>query len=247
MILARPADRLDDLRQHLDRADALVELAAAVVRHVDAIDPVIDRDLGVLGGGDALEDHRDLRQLCLIRSMSLPVEPRLVDAGVADPHPAALVALGDVALAPAVAVGVDGQAEGVVAVVDRAADMVVDPGLVAAHVKLKDLEPVAARPRRSFRGRDATPTTGSCRCRIRCVAAATVRAAARLEILQRADRRAQHRDAQFLAEQRAADNRRSTRRATPAGGSRSRRAPAGCAPASSRSPSRRSDSPSCCG
>src|SRR6266851_2874111 len=53
-----PADRLDDLRQYLDRADALVELAPAMVRDIHAIDPMLDRDPGVFGGGDALDDQR---------------------------------------------------------------------------------------------------------------------------------------------------------------------------------------------
>ena len=58
-------------------------------------------------------------------------------------RPAALVTLGDVALAPAVAVGVDGQAKGVIALVDGAADMVVNPLGVAANIELEDLEAVA--------------------------------------------------------------------------------------------------------
>jgi hypothetical protein len=49
---------------------------------------------------------------------------------------------GDVAFTPAVAIGVDRQAKGVVPLVDGAADMVVDPGGVAAHIQLKDLETV---------------------------------------------------------------------------------------------------------
>jgi hypothetical protein len=53
------------------------------------------------------------------------------------------VALGDVALAPAIAVGVDGQAKGVIALVDRAADIIVDPGGVAPHIELENLEAVA--------------------------------------------------------------------------------------------------------
>ena len=53
-------------------------------------------------------------------------------------------ALGDVALAAAVDGGVHRQAEGVVAGVDRAPDIVVHPGIVAAHVELEDARPVAA-------------------------------------------------------------------------------------------------------
>jgi len=44
---------------------------------------------------------------------------------------------------PAVAVGVDRQAKGVVALVDCATDMVVDPLRGAAHINLKDREAVA--------------------------------------------------------------------------------------------------------
>src|SRR6266404_9086052 len=72
-----------------------------------------------------------------------PVKLRLEDAGVLDAHPAALMAFGDVALAPAVAVGVDGQAKGVITLVDGAAHMVVNPMGVAAHIELEDLEAVA--------------------------------------------------------------------------------------------------------
>ena len=245
MIARPPADRLDDFGQHVDRADALVELAPAMVRHIDAIDPVLDRDLGVLGGGDALQDQRDV-DILLDPVDVAPVELRLVDAGVAGAHAAAQVALGDVALAPAIAVGVDGQAEGVVALVNRAADMVVDPVGVAAHVKLEDLEAVAgglrglvqtgmrhrgedhavaelrASPRRRWRRRPARTFRASRPARTRPGCAVSCRTG-------------------------CGCNRCSTRRAIPAAGSRSHRAPAGCAPASSRFRSRRSDNPNCCG
>ena len=120
-----------------------------------------------------------------------------------DAHAAALVALGDVALAPAVAVGVDGQAKRVVALVDGAADMVVDPGGVAAHVKLKDLEAVArglgglVEPGMRHRAEDHAVAENPRRLGDRGTAA-------RLEYFERTDRRAQHRDAQLLAEKRAA-------------------------------------------
>src|SRR4029077_6335844 len=91
---------------------------------------------------DALQDQRDVEALFDPRDIA-PVELRLVDAGVVDAHPAALMTLGDVALAPAVAVGIDGQAKRVIALVDGAADVVVDPLGVAAHIKLEDLEAVA--------------------------------------------------------------------------------------------------------
>ena len=53
-------DRVDDFRQRVGRAAAVIELAAAVIGDVDELDAVIERDLGVLGGGDALDGERDL-------------------------------------------------------------------------------------------------------------------------------------------------------------------------------------------
>jgi hypothetical protein len=113
-----------------------------VVRHIDAVDPVFEGDPGVLGRRDALQNDRDGAVLLDALDVA-PVELRLVGAGVAGTDPTALMALGDVALAPRIAVGVDGQAERVIALVDGAADMVVDPGGVAPHVELKYLEAVA--------------------------------------------------------------------------------------------------------
>src|SRR5207248_10336103 len=124
-------------------------------------------------------------------------------AGIGDAHAAALVALSDVALAPAVTVGVDGQAKGVVALVDGPADMVVNPRGVAAHIKLKDFETVAGslgglvEPGMRDRAQDHAVAKGARRLR-------DSRAAARLENFERADRRAQYRDAQLLAKQRTA-------------------------------------------
>src|SRR5713101_6072843 len=52
-------DCRDDLGEHVDRAPAVVELPAAVVRDVDALDAVLHGQRGVLGRRDALEDERD--------------------------------------------------------------------------------------------------------------------------------------------------------------------------------------------
>ena len=43
----------------MHRAAAVVELAAAVIGDIDPLDAVIDSDLGVLCGGDALDHQRD--------------------------------------------------------------------------------------------------------------------------------------------------------------------------------------------
>src|SRR5580692_6898918 len=98
---------------------------------------MVERDPGVLGRGDAFQDKRDVEALVDPLDVA-PLELRLEDAGIGDAPAAELVTLGDVAFAPAVAIGVDGQAERVVALVDGAADMVVDPGGVAANIKLED-------------------------------------------------------------------------------------------------------------
>src|SRR5262249_32219837 len=111
-------------------------------RHINAVDPMLDSDLGVLGGGDAFEDQRDVEALFDAFDIA-PVELGLEDAGVGDAHTTALVTFGDVAFASAVAVGVDGQAKGIIALADGAADMVVDPFGIAADIELEDLESVA--------------------------------------------------------------------------------------------------------
>jgi len=120
------ADRGDDFRQHIDRAEPVIELAPAMVRHINAINAELDGALRILGRGDAFEDQRDV-EFRLVAHDIAPILPRLVDAAVVDADAAALMALGYVALAPAVMVGVDRNAEGVVAGVDGAAEMVVDP------------------------------------------------------------------------------------------------------------------------
>src|SRR5207253_1862453 len=58
--LGAAGDGIDDLGQHVERAAAVVELAAAVIRDVDPLDPVIERDRSVLGGGDAFDGERNL-------------------------------------------------------------------------------------------------------------------------------------------------------------------------------------------
>jgi hypothetical protein len=67
----------------------------------------------------------------------------LVDAGLVAEYAPKLMTLGDVALAPTVAVGVDRKAERIIAVVDGAADMVIDPTGIATDVELEDFEAIA--------------------------------------------------------------------------------------------------------
>ena len=128
--------RLDDFRQHIDRAAAVVELAAAVIGDVDDLDAVIERDLGVLRGADALDGERNL-ELALHALDGAPIERHLEVAAGGAAAAAGDVALGEIALAPAVMGGIDGEAERRIAVLDRALDMIVGPGRVAAHIELK--------------------------------------------------------------------------------------------------------------
>ena len=84
----------------------MIELAPAMVRHIDAIDAELDGALGVLDRGDAFEDQRNV-ELRLVALDIEPILPRLIDPAVVNADSAALMALGYVALAPAVMVGVD--------------------------------------------------------------------------------------------------------------------------------------------
>src|SRR4030095_10910748 len=135
------AHRGDHLGQDLGAPRAVIELAPAMIRHVHAVHAVLHRDGRVLGGGDALEDERDrvpvLEALDLLpRERGLEIHAGHVLA------PRLHEAPGEVALAAAVHSSVPRHAEGGVAVVDRALDVVVHELVVAAHVELEDAEVV---------------------------------------------------------------------------------------------------------
>jgi hypothetical protein len=68
-----------------------------------------------------------------------PIERLLVACGLGIARRRGVIALGDVALAPAVMMGVDGEAQRAEAGLDGAVEDRLDPGLVAAHVKLENL------------------------------------------------------------------------------------------------------------
>src|SRR2546423_4471978 len=130
--LGAPGDGVDDFGQHIHGAATMIELAAAVIRYVNPVDAMLDRELGILGSGNALERERDLEPL-LDALDCAPIKRRLeAAAGNAAPT-GGLGALGDVALAPAVDRGVNGKAECQITVVDRATYIVVDGGVVAAN------------------------------------------------------------------------------------------------------------------
>src|SRR2546421_527487 len=117
------------------------ELPAAVIRHVDDVDAVLARQRRVLRRRDALEDERDCVRVLEALDV-VPRERRLEIVAARALTPRLHEAPGEVALAPAVAGGVDGDGEGGVAVVDGAPHPVVDEGIVAAHVELEDAEVV---------------------------------------------------------------------------------------------------------
>src|ERR1700704_2335203 len=137
--LGTAGDGVDDFGQDLHRAAAMVELATAVVRYVDPVHAVIERDGGVFRGGNAFEDQRYL-ELVLDQFHGAPLQPLLeVAAGGADAA-GADVTLGDIALAPAVMRGVDGQAERGISARYRATDAVFDKGVAAANIELKNTQ-----------------------------------------------------------------------------------------------------------
>ena len=87
----------------------MVELAAAVVGHVDPVDAVIERDRRILRGRDPLDDQRYL-ELVLDQLHRAPFQP-LLEVAAGGAERLSRTTLGDIALAPAVMRGVDGQAE----------------------------------------------------------------------------------------------------------------------------------------
>ena len=53
--LGAAGNGVDDFRQHMHRTAAVIELPSAMVRHIDPVHAVIERDGGVFRGGDALD------------------------------------------------------------------------------------------------------------------------------------------------------------------------------------------------
>ena len=191
-------DRRHHLRKHVQGAAAVVQLASAVVGDVHHLYAVLHREPGVLCGGDALDDQRDVEAVA--------------DTGDVFPREAALVlfvetggltsgggeTLGHVPFALDVVVQIDGEAECNVARVHGAADVILHPRLVAAHVKLKDLRAVAGgggllesglAHRAGYRN-GAKPA--GCPGR--------ARASIRIEVLEGANRSQHHRDAQLVTQ-----------------------------------------------
>src|SRR5260370_19171485 len=105
---------------------------------------MIDRDRRILGGRDPL-DHQRYLVLVLDRLRRAPFQSLLEIAAGGAGAAFADITLGDIALAPAVMRGVDGQAERGISVGDRSADLVLDEVVAAADIELKN-------PQRARRG-----------------------------------------------------------------------------------------------
>ena len=65
---------LGDLGQRVQAAEAVVDLASAVVRHPDVVHAVLDCDLGVLGRLHALEHERQPSELAVTIGPTVPGE-----------------------------------------------------------------------------------------------------------------------------------------------------------------------------
>src|SRR5262249_7119822 len=127
----------------------MVELTSAVVGDVNPVDAVIERDLRILGGGDALERQRNV-ELALDQLDGAPVKRGLVLAPRHVASSAGLMALGQGALAPAVMRGIDGQAECRVAIGYGARHMILDERVIAAHIELEDAQGGGSRFRHAL-------------------------------------------------------------------------------------------------
>ena len=197
--LGAAGDGVDDLGQHMHGAAAVVELASAVVGHVDPLDPVIERDRCVLRGGDALEDQRDL-VLVLDQLDGAPLQPLLEVAAGGAQAAFADIALGDIALAPAVMGGVDRQAERGIAAGDGAADAILDKGVVAADIELIDAQRVGRGLGDLLQAGLGDRTQHMGGAEPADAAGDAGGGAGGIEDFERADRRHHHRQAQFAAE-----------------------------------------------
>ena len=176
----------------------MVELASAVVGNIDPFDAVIERDGCILGGGDALDDQRDL-VLVLDQFHGAPLQPFLEVAAGGAHAACADVALGYVAFAPAVMGGVDRQAERGISVRDGTADAILYEGVAAAHIELKHAQRVRrglgdflkARFGHRTQHMGGAEAAGSAR---------DAGAGIRIEHLERADWRQHDRQSQLAAE-----------------------------------------------
>src|SRR4029079_12304297 len=116
-------------------AAAVVELSPTVVRDIDPVDAVIERDQGVFRGGNALDNERYF-ELILDQLHGAPLQSLLkVAAGGADAA-GADITLCDISLAPAVMRGVHGETKRGVAARHSAVHAILNESVTAANVEL---------------------------------------------------------------------------------------------------------------
>src|SRR5690606_37129292 len=134
--LGLAANRRDHLGEQVDRAAAVVELPAAVIRHVDHVDAVLEREARVLARADALHDQRHADgALQLLHELPVRLRAvRLALAGLAERPYGDRLAPVDAALAAPEVRHVDGEADGDGSGVDAALREIDDPALVTVRV-----------------------------------------------------------------------------------------------------------------
>src|SRR5579883_3067306 len=193
-------DGLNDLRQRVHAAHAVVDLPAAVVRDPDHVHAMLDGQGGVLGRLHALEQERAAPDL-LDRVQRLPGHLALVAArGIGAALQAALVAAQQRALAPAVSRHVHRQCQRHVAGPLDARQQVFDPLQVAVHIELEDLGRLRRRGR-LLQVRLGDGTDGMHDAKVGG-GSGHLRGAVRVELLQPADGREDGRNAQLVAQER---------------------------------------------
>ena len=196
--LGAASHRGHHLWQHIHRTAAVIQLPSAMVGHVNPVDAMLAAERRVLAGCDALQDQRD-RMFVLEMLHIVPGEPGLPGLPGRGGAPGLHEAPGDVAFPPRIGRRIDGDREGVEAVVDRALHHIVDPGVVASDIELEDLGAARRRGHRfqaRMRHRACHDRNAECGRR-----APGGRRSTRIERFQGADGCQEHRQAQLAAEQ----------------------------------------------
>ena len=238
-------DGVDDFRQHLHRAAAVIELPAAVIGDVDELNAVIERNFRVLRGGDPFERQRNVEAPLDVLDRA-PIERGLKLVARGAYSPAGHVALGDVALAAAVDGGIDGEAEHGVAAWPSRARHARRPRPDRRGHKVETCAAPPAPPALPLRGRARRPSSAYARRRIHAPPARRLRH--RPDQTSPGCRPDRARPAAAACGRAIGPTHRSCpRRAARADAARSYRATGGFAASSSRFPSRRRCSPNCSG
>ena len=116
----------------------MVELAAAMVGDVDAVNAQFHAHSRIFCCGDSLQDQRNIVLVFEAFDVVPGIQCLIFHAARTDP-PGLDESVIEIALAPTVMGRVDGNCESVVAIVDCAFDVVVFEIVAAANVELEDL------------------------------------------------------------------------------------------------------------